>query len=163
MSHILIKRSCPTVTIRLRVSSKFMATMLCFASWKVANEARLKKNSKLNDVRCAFDITYSMSCSTMWHGSHTRTLNSNPIIGIGNLAVEQRSQTAFPQWRQWCCRNPSCRWSIIARRFQKKGLPHNWQASDSTHSGVSLLVFVISQNTNTPSSPALTNCLLPLK
>lgn len=57
---------------------------------------------------------------------------------------------------------PICRWSIIARKFQKKGRVHNWHVSDSTHSGTSLRIAFISQKTSTESSPAEINCCVEL-
>ena len=39
---------------------------------------------------------------------------------------------------QWCCRNPICFWSYIARKFQKNGRLHNWHVSDSDQSQVYL-------------------------
>ena len=44
-SHTLISRSWPTVSSCLRVSSRSMNTMLCFASWNVAIEVWLKQNN----------------------------------------------------------------------------------------------------------------------
>lgn len=58
----------------------------------------------------------------------------------------------------WMGDIPIWRWSIIARRFQKKGRVHNWHVSDSTHSQTSFRIAFISQNTSTESSPAEINC-----
>ena len=42
----------------------------------------------------------------------------------------------FTAYLQWCCRNPICFWSYIARKFQKNGRLHSWQVSDSVQSHV---------------------------
>lgn len=162
-SHTLINRSWPTVSRRFRSSSRSICTMECLASWKAAREGR------------------STVCSCLKQGSQQRTSNSKPIIGILIRFDEQLSQTALPQWRQWCCRMPkitfqlycnlvinhsmcklchlpNCFWSIIERKFQKNGLEHSWQLLDSTQPGTSLRIAFISQNTTTESSPHDINC-----
>lgn len=69
--------------------------------------------------------THSMGCNCLKHGSHTRTSNSKPMMGMLILFVEHLSQIALPQCRQWCCRMPIAFWSIIERKFQKKGRVHS--------------------------------------
>lgn len=122
-SQILMSLSWPTVNRRFLSSSRSMYTMECLASLNDASEGR------------------STVCSCLKQGSQQRTSNSKPIIGMLIRFVEQLSHTAFPQWRQWCCRIPlreqnqyrnwfkylntiipSCFWSIMERKFQKKGL-----------------------------------------
>lgn len=53
---------------------------------------------------------------------------------------------------------PNCFWSIIERKFQKKGLEQSWQLLDSTQPGTSFRIAFISQNTTTESSPHVINC-----
>lgn len=59
--------------------------------------------------------TYSTDCNWLWHGSQTRTSDSNPIIGMLMRFIEHLSQTARPQCRQWCCRIPEINW--ISKHF----------------------------------------------
>lgn len=51
---------------------------------------------------------------------------------------------AFNSYLQWCWRfTPSAFCSNIAFKFQKNGLAHNWQVSDSTQSGAAFLMQLI--------------------
>lgn len=82
----------------------------------------IHKNSTFTfGLKCSYFTAFS----DVWHGSHTRTSNSKPIIGMLMRFTEQVSQMALPQLRQWCCRMPIIvRNIIILNHNQSQSIVH---------------------------------------
>lgn len=124
--------------------------------------------ARITDANIKFESHYGNIDTIHW----TLVANSSPTMPammlsntctcvymwIKNCKGNDKYTQVLVYSRKWRNYTPICRWSIMARKFQKNGLEHDWHTSDSTHSHTSFRIAFISQSTNTESSPADNNC-----